>query len=527
MSVTHRPFKPTSRITFEDLKGLRARGYVRDSSLDQRDGFGPDIQRRNIVRFADSYGLVLNERCYTEFVSGRSAEKRAEFQQFIEDARQDLFDVLLADHTSRFGRNQEECIRYKAELRRLGKVVVFVSQGIISGTDRDFLAERINETLDEAYSRNLSRYVVAGCAEKAAQGYANGRPPLGYKSVLLAGDKREAKSPDEATMPVLLELLRLYATGQHSYQGVADLLNTQGHRTRAGELFTKKSVASVVSNRFYEGKVVHHPDQHDREVVDGIHPVPGEVRELWLRCQEVRMGKQRAYLAGRPREQQRAYPFARLARCAGCGTPFGAKANPRPGGGEVRMLVHRANGCRIRPHSVRVEQLTHQFAQGVLPYVVLDDGWKQAITRAMHQHRPKAFEDEAQERNAVLRALENLRKQHLWGDLTDEQYRAERLVLERRIKALGPAPDVAAPLPDLERAAALLADLPALWSHPGVEDRQREVLVRELLERVDVAGGRLIAFTPKEPFKPLFAYAVLKHDVRNCPPEPLQEDLGA
>ena len=60
------------------------------------------------------------------------------------------------DHTSRFGRNQAECIRYKEELRRLGKTVVFVSQGIVSGSDRDFLAERINETLDEQYSRNLS-----------------------------------------------------------------------------------------------------------------------------------------------------------------------------------------------------------------------------------------------------------------------------------------------------------------------------------------------------------------------------------
>ena len=28
-------------VTFEDLRGLRAEGYVRDSTLDQRDGFGP------------------------------------------------------------------------------------------------------------------------------------------------------------------------------------------------------------------------------------------------------------------------------------------------------------------------------------------------------------------------------------------------------------------------------------------------------------------------------------------------------
>ena len=117
-------------MTFEDLRGLRAEGYIRDSSPDQRDGFGPEIQRHNEERFAEAYGLVLGNRWYTEFVSGRSVQKRKEFQQLIEDAALDQFDVLLVDHTSRFGRNQAECIRYKEELQRLDKIVIFVSQGL-------------------------------------------------------------------------------------------------------------------------------------------------------------------------------------------------------------------------------------------------------------------------------------------------------------------------------------------------------------------------------------------------------------
>ena len=49
------------RITFEDLMGLRAEGYVRDSTLDQRDGYGPELQRRAIQTFAESYGLIFGE----------------------------------------------------------------------------------------------------------------------------------------------------------------------------------------------------------------------------------------------------------------------------------------------------------------------------------------------------------------------------------------------------------------------------------------------------------------------------------
>ena len=83
MAPANRNSRP---LTFENLRFLRAEAALRDSTLDQRDGFGPDIQRRNIQRFADSYGLVLGDKWYTEFVSGWQAKKRAVLEQFIEDA---------------------------------------------------------------------------------------------------------------------------------------------------------------------------------------------------------------------------------------------------------------------------------------------------------------------------------------------------------------------------------------------------------------------------------------------------------
>ena len=100
------------------------------------------------------------------------------------------------------------------------------------------------------------------------------------------------------------------------------------------------------------------------------------------------------------------------------------------------------------------------------------------------------------------RALVSLRKQHLWGHLTDEEYRAERLSLQRQLKAFTPPP---APfrLPNLERAATLLNDLPAMWVHPATNDRQRESLVQELL---DVSGTSLVGVEPRPVYQPLFGY---------------------
>ena len=65
------------QITFEDLRGLRAEGYIRDSTLDQRDGFGPELQRRSIENFAKMYGLILGDAWYTDFITGTSTIKRS------------------------------------------------------------------------------------------------------------------------------------------------------------------------------------------------------------------------------------------------------------------------------------------------------------------------------------------------------------------------------------------------------------------------------------------------------------------
>ena len=511
------------QLTFDDLRGLRAEGYIRDSTLDQKDGFGPEIQRHNIERFSESYGVVLGDRWYTEFLSGRSSRNRSQFQQFLEDARLDLFDVLLVDHTSRFGRNQAECIRHKEELRSLGKVVVFVSQGIISGSDRDFLNERINETMDEQYSRNLSRYVSAGLAEKSEHGYAVGPPPLGYQSEILAGRKGERKVPNPETMPALIMALGDYATGQHSFRDVADRLNAQGYRTRTGRPFTGASIRDVLGNRFYEGKVTYHEGLPDEMVTDGSHEVPQEVKDLWAKCQDIRASR-RNTTAGHPRGPSRSFPFSRVLACHQCGSPYYGESVRKADQATLR-LSHERRGperdCHSRPRSQSVTALVHQMGDRVMPYLKLDTTWKTRVTTALKRQAPQTQDQSQQKR--LIGALENLRKQHLWGDLSDERYKLERRSLERQLKLVA-IPTQPTELPNLERSAKLLEDLPVLWSHPGVTHEQREELVREVFHRITIDGKEFMSIEPKAPYAPLFASIVTSEELGywepNSPPSP-------
>ncbi len=441
---------------FDDLKGLRTAGYVRDSTLDQRNGFGPDIQRHNMERFAQLYGLILDDRWYTEFVSGRSVVKRRQFQQILEDAHLDLFDVLLVDHTSRFGRNQAECIHYKEELKLLGKTVIFVSQGIISGSDRDFLCERMNETMDEGSSRNLSRWVSEGLVRKTESGLHAGPPPLGFKSELISG-KRERKIQDTATMPALLLALREYATGNCSFRDAADHMNAQGHRTRTGRLFTGYNIRDILGNRFYEGKVIYHSGRADEKVIDGCHEIPEDVRMLWLRCQDVK--KSRANnSAGHPREENHVYPFSRILKCRSCGSPYHGEAVYHGSRTDLRLTHERrtnSRNCCIRPRSCSVNQLSQEFSERVLSCIHLNDDWKTLVIAALQGESQKSDSRGQQER--ITRAMENLRKQHIWGDITDDAYRRERTALDLQLKST--APKVCPDLPNMERSAQLLNDL--------------------------------------------------------------------
>ena len=449
---------------FEQLRNLRAEGYIRDSTLDQRDGFGPDIQRRNIERFAENYGLVLGTRWYTEFVSGRTVAKRREFQGLTDDAALDSFDVLLVDHTSRFGRNQAECIRYKEHLTGLGKTVVFVSQGIISGTDRDFLAERINETLDEAYSRNLSRYVREGKARKADAGHALGNAPLGYRHEKPKSGRGAWAVPDERTMPILLDLLRGYASGEYSFKSLAMKLNAKGYTSNRGKPFTESSISTVLNNPFYIGKFYLRKGTPDQELRDGVHEVPDDVRSLWQACQEVRREKAFTTQPSPRSRQHRVYLLTGILVCDNCERPFhGVSTVSKPR--SYPRMFHSLHRCDMRPLSVAAPALEQEFSRRVLACIALDDGWQAAVLKAMANEGPKP--DHSLERGRVEAAMANLKKQHLWGAVTDEEFKAEYQSLGRQLRLLQ-LPISTAQAPDLDKAARLLKDLPALWDHDGV-----------------------------------------------------------
>lgn len=147
-----------------------AAAYLRVST-ERQDEYSLDSQLKLIREYAGKNDYIVPEDLVfiDDGISGRSAEKRPEFQRMIGQAKSQScpFEAILVWKYSRFARNQEESILYKAMLSRSGVEVVSISEPLIEGPFGS-LIERILEWMDEFYSIRLSAEVKRGMTEKVS-----------------------------------------------------------------------------------------------------------------------------------------------------------------------------------------------------------------------------------------------------------------------------------------------------------------------------------------------------------------------
>ncbi|MEE8157929.1 MAG: zinc ribbon domain-containing protein [Dehalococcoidia bacterium] len=244
-------------------------------------------------------------------------------------------------------------------------------------------------------------------------------------------------------------------------------------------------------------------------MIEGSHEVPCEVSTLWSRCQEVRQGKHSTGQSSPASRKHNVYPLTGILRCDNCNEPYHGVIDRQKGKG-YRRMSHSFRSCHIRPLSLPAHRIEDEFAERVLPYLTLDDGWQTAVLQALSQEGPRP--DRSIELKRVESALANLRKQHLWGAISDEEFKKEFQALDSQRKTLASSPTRDA-TPDLERAVELLRNLPKLWHHPGVALEQRQDLAREVFEELRLRQGTLVAVRPRPTYAPLFAYSLWKNHV--------------
>lgn len=448
--------------SIDELTGLRAARWSRESTAGQFDAFGPEAQKDQQDRAIERYGLTDTGLAWTVAHSGRTIGNTDQFRDMLARAGAD-YDVLVVGYVSRFARDARIILNARHDMHAAGAVILFADEKILT-SDEDRWDEFYREAGEaESYSRKLAKRIREGYAAKRRRlGEPGGRPPFGFS--------RSGRPPvlvlDAGRMAVVE---RLFAA---SASGGSDLRLAGEHGLNI------HTVRSILTNPIYIGRLRDGTPASVEPIID---------RATWDRVQALRAARKTR--AGRP-ATLRTYTLPML-RCAFCGRGLIGDS------GRYRHLDPCAEFTAFRPRKAWKNQLRrtpgHSYLadryEGLIGPVLteagatIDDGLLTQAAEFFNAQRLPVDElgvrrVETERQRALGRYAEHRDTARLEADMARLDAEVERL---RSMQEW---------MPDWKAVLGRLKNLPALWERATpVEKRE---LAIETFDAIDAHGGRAL-----------------------------------
>jgi site-specific DNA recombinase len=227
--------------------------YVRVSTAHQAEDELPvDSQIAELTRAVADAGATC-EVVKELGISGTDFEGRAGLQSIASRARETHpdFSWVLVWKLSRFGRNMEEGLVYRALLRKRGIDLLSLREPIPEGP-LGSLITHILMAVDEFYAAATAADVLRSQKELARLGFsAGGRPPVGYRrEPVVIGARYDGSPltrirwvPDAAAAPRVVQAFQMAAEGATYDEIVAATTICRN----------KSSLATILANPIYRG----------------------------------------------------------------------------------------------------------------------------------------------------------------------------------------------------------------------------------------------------------------------------------
>ena len=192
-------------------------------------------------------------------------------------------------------------------------------------------------------------------------------------------------------------------------------------------------------------------------------------QELFNRCQDIRLKRQTGE-RGKTPGHARTYPASGTLFCWECGTRY----RGQNGHGERRYYdLGRAEyrlDCQ-QPKLVDTNAIQEELGE-ILGDISLPNDWRQHILQGVNRYNP---EDNEQKRRQLQAQLERAKQLFIQGDLTGDEYKAEKMRVQAALSRLQPVTG-----PSLIDAGELLSDFSRIWGLANLAERKR--LLRVSLE---------------------------------------------
>lgn len=227
--------------------------YIRVSS-DEQVEYSPTSQLKLLLKYALEHQIFIEKKYifHDDGITGTQVSKRNGFRAMIVEAqkKEKTFDILLVYDFSRFARNKDESVTYKALLRKKCNIDVISITQPLTNSKESVLLESLYEGMDEYYVLNLSENVKRGKKEKAERGEHNGNPPFGYDYD--RNTKRLVINEEKAKIVKLIYDTFIYT---QNLRHIALTLNQLNIKPLRGNEWGTKTLKLILTNRAYIGEV--------------------------------------------------------------------------------------------------------------------------------------------------------------------------------------------------------------------------------------------------------------------------------
>jgi len=300
---------------------MRAVIYARVSSERQDVDLSISAQLRALREYATKNGYIVVREFVDEAESGKTSD-RPEFREMIALARRSEkpFDIILVWKYSRFARNREDSILFKAVLRKAGVQVISITEPL-EDTPTGRLLEAMIESLDEFYSANLGEEVVRGMRESASRGfYISSYAPYGYRKVKIRDGSRERTTLELETLQsqIVLRIFKEALEGKGLVE-IAKGLNTEGIIGPRGRSWGKTTIHKILTNEVYTGTLVWGRNSNrNLPPVRVANAWPAIVNHDVFEQVQSKL-KKRAFSSIHPKRVASNYLLSGIAKCGYCG----------------------------------------------------------------------------------------------------------------------------------------------------------------------------------------------------------------
>ena len=210
--------------------------WIRVSTEDQKRGDSPEHHKDQARAYAKLHDYEIVEIYDLTGVSGKTVKDHPETQRMLMDVFRGHISGLIFSKIARFARNTIELLEFAKFFQEHDADLISLKESFDTATPAGRLFFRIISSMAEWEREEIVDRINSAVKTRAKLGKVMGGIPYGYKR---KGKDYIELHPEESV--IRRKMYELYKIHQR-YGTVARIINSEGHRTKRGKLFSDMAI---------------------------------------------------------------------------------------------------------------------------------------------------------------------------------------------------------------------------------------------------------------------------------------------